>query len=83
MASGVEPPDSINPAIEENPLQRLLAESSAEELARQLKENFRPAKSNPMEMVSRSMIVLSTMAAELGVILRMQVRAEKINAKRG
>ncbi len=80
MASGSAPPDGINPSIEENPLQHLLAESSAEELARQLKENVRPVKSNPVEMVSRSMTVLSNMAAELGVILRVKVRAEKISA---
>ncbi len=70
----------MDPPIDENPLQRLLAESSAEELAGQLKESLRPDKSNPMDLISRSMVVLSTMAAELGVILRVQVRTEKISA---
>jgi signal transduction histidine kinase len=80
LTSGSQSPDSMDPPIDENPLQRLLAESSAEELARQLKESLRPDISNPMDLISRSMVVLSTMAAELGVILRVQVRGEKISA---
>ncbi len=80
LASGSEPPQTANPPLAENPLQRLLAESSAEELARQLTESPRPSESNPMDLVSRSMMVLSTMAAELGVILRVQVRSEKVRA---
>ncbi len=80
LISGPEPPGGKNAPAETNPLQNLLAESSADELALQLKENLRPVKSDPVEMVSRCMAVLSTMAAELGIILRLQVRTEKISA---
>jgi light-regulated signal transduction histidine kinase (bacteriophytochrome) len=80
LVSGSEPPESISPPKEENFLQRLLTESSSDELARQLAESFRPVKSDLVEMVSRSITVLSTMAAELGVVLRVQVRADKISA---
>ena len=80
MVSGSEPIDSFSPPKEENFLQRLLTESSSDELARQLADTFRPVKSDLVEMVSRSVTVLSTMAAELGVVLRVQVRGEKISA---
>jgi signal transduction histidine kinase len=65
-------------AKEGSPLQRLLLESTADELALRLKEPFRPAKVNLVEIVARSVSVLSTMAAELGVVLRIQIRGEKI-----
>ncbi|MBN2085338.1 MAG: hypothetical protein JW748_08925 [Anaerolineales bacterium] len=61
-------------------MQRLLTESSADELIRQLSEPLHPEKSDLAEMVSRSITVLSTMAAELGVILRVQVRTNKTSA---
>jgi light-regulated signal transduction histidine kinase (bacteriophytochrome) len=80
LARGSEPSEGISLPKEENFLQRLLTESSSDELACQLAETFRPVKSDLVEMVSRSVTVLSTMAAELGVVLRVQVRAEKISA---
>jgi hypothetical protein len=80
LVSGSEPPSSISPPREENFLQRLLTESSSDELVRQLSETLRLVRSDLVEIVSRSVTILSTMAAELGVILRVQVRAEKIDA---
>jgi light-regulated signal transduction histidine kinase (bacteriophytochrome) len=80
LVSGSKSPESISPPKEENFLQRLLIESSSDELARQLAETYRPVKTDLVAMVSRSATVLSTMAAELGVVLRVQVRAEKISA---
>jgi hypothetical protein len=72
----VEPDRPV--AKEGSPLQRLLLESTADELALRLKEPLRPAKVNLVEIVARGMSVLSTMAAELGVVLRIQIRGEKI-----
>jgi hypothetical protein len=80
LVSGSEPPNRISPPKEESDLQRLLTESSSDELIRQVSETLRPVRSDLVEMVSRSAAVLSTMAAELGIILRVQVRAEKIGA---
>ncbi|MGB7539561.1 MAG: hypothetical protein WBM17_13560 [Anaerolineales bacterium] len=80
MASGSDPLNSISSPKEENFLQRLLTESSSDELVRQLSETLRPVKSDLVEMVAQSVTVLSTMAAELGVILRVKVRAEKVGA---
>lgn len=80
MVSGAEPSDHENALNARNPLQQLLAESSTDELTRQSTETLRTEKSDLVEMVSRSMAVLSTMAAELGIILRLQVRVEEISA---
>ena len=65
---------------EGSPLQRLLTESAADELTKRLNEPFRPSKTDLVEIVSRGVAVLSTMAAELGIILRIQIRDEKINS---
>jgi hypothetical protein len=80
LVSGAEPSDHESALNTRNPLQRLLAESSADELTRQSMETLRTENSDLAEMVSRSMAVLSTMAAELGIILRLQVRAKEISA---
>jgi light-regulated signal transduction histidine kinase (bacteriophytochrome) len=68
------------PPKKENTLQRLLTESAAEELARQLENPFHPIKTDLAEILSSSAALLSTMAAELGVILRIQIRAERVQA---
>ena len=80
MASGFESSNNIPPTKEANSLQRLLAESAAEELTRQLNETFHPAKTDLVAMISRGVLVVSTMAAELGVVLRVKIRAGQASA---
>jgi hypothetical protein len=80
LASGFESSNGIAPTKEANSLQRLLAESAAEELTRQLNETFHPAKIDPVAMISRGVIAVSTMAAELGVVLRVKIRADQASA---
>jgi light-regulated signal transduction histidine kinase (bacteriophytochrome) len=80
LVSNYEQQESNSLDREESSLQRLLSESAADELAKRLKEPFRLSKTDLVEMVSRGVAILSTMAAELGVILRVQIRGEQINA---
>lgn len=80
MLGSFETENGVPAEKEENPLQRLLMESSADELTLRLQEPFRPSKTNLVEMVSRGVAVLSTMAAELGVVLRVQIRGERISS---
>jgi hypothetical protein len=80
LASGFESSNSILPTKEASSLQRLLAESAAEELTRQLNDSFHPAKIDLVSMISRGITVVSTMAAELGVVLRVKIRAGQASA---
>jgi hypothetical protein len=80
LASGFESSNNILPKTEASSLQRLLAESAAEELTRQLNEPFHPAKTDLVAMISRGVTVVSTMAAELGVVLRVKIRTDRTSA---
>ncbi len=72
--------DESPPSFENNTVQRLLAESAAEELTRQLADPVRASKIDFTELVSIGVASLSGMAAELGIILRLQIRGERIQA---
>jgi signal transduction histidine kinase len=80
LLKNVEPQKDVPRQSSDNPLQRLLAESSAEELNRRLVEPFRPSKTDLVKLVSQNATVLSTMAAELGIVFRVQIRGQKLSA---
>jgi signal transduction histidine kinase len=80
LLTSVDPEKGLSQEKADNPLQRLMLESSAEELGLRLKEPFRPAKTDLVKLVSQGVAVLSTMAAELGVVLRVQVRGQRISS---
>jgi light-regulated signal transduction histidine kinase (bacteriophytochrome) len=80
LLKSVDPEKGVSQEKADNPLQRLMLESSAEELGLRLKEPFRPAKTDLVKLVSQGVAVLSTMAAELGVVLRVQVRGQRISS---
>jgi hypothetical protein len=60
----------------EDPLQRLLTDSSGDELAMQLKKNLHLSSIYLDGIVNNSVMVLSIMSAELGLVLRIQIRGE-------
>jgi hypothetical protein len=62
----------------EDPLQRLLMDSSGDELAMQLKKPLQPSSIYLDGIVNNSVMVLSAMSAELGVVFRIQIRGECI-----
>jgi len=78
LLRSVDPQKRIPEEAPNSPLQRLLLESGAEELGKQLSEPFRLSKADLVDLVSRGVTVLSTMAAELGVVLRVQIRGQRI-----
>ncbi len=78
MVRSYESEDGHSPTRENNPLQVLLTESTADELTQRLNEPLRPSKADLVDMVFRGATILSTMAAELGVILRIQIRGEGV-----
>lgn len=80
LVRSIEPEKGVSEDKSDNPMQRLLLESSADALSQRLEEPFRLAKTDIVEMVSRGVTVLSTMAAELGVVLRVQVRGPRISS---
>jgi signal transduction histidine kinase len=75
-----DPSEQNTPEKGGNALKRILAESAADELTRQLADPFQSEPTDLVEIVSRSVTVLSTMAAELGVILRLQIRTQRVSA---
>ena len=79
MRRSMDPGDSRSPTGDANLLQTVITESAADELTRRLNEPFKPSKTDLINMVFRGASVLSTMAAELGVILRIQIRGEGIS----
>ncbi|MBN1438403.1 MAG: hypothetical protein JW929_03250 [Anaerolineales bacterium] len=79
MGKGFEAVENRPPARGENPLQILISESAADELTRRLCEPVRPSNADLVGMLFRGAAVLSTMAAELGVILRIQIRAAGVS----
>jgi light-regulated signal transduction histidine kinase (bacteriophytochrome) len=77
LASG-QPSDPVPPpAKEDNPLQHLLSESTADALNLRLQEPLRLAKTDLADLVSQGVSALVTMAAELGVVLRIRMKGEK------
>jgi signal transduction histidine kinase len=80
LLKSVEPQRKTPEEKTDNALQRLLLESSAEELSKRLKEPFRLSKTDLVDMISHGVTALSTMAAELGVVLRIQVRGQRISS---
>lgn len=80
LAQGISPENSVSQEKPDSPLQRLMVESSVEELARELKDPPRKTRTDPVDLVSQGVTVLSTMAAELGVVLRVQVRGRRISS---
>jgi light-regulated signal transduction histidine kinase (bacteriophytochrome) len=68
------------PPMESNPLQTLLTESAADELSLRLNEPLRTSKADLVDIIFRGATVLSTMAAELGVVLRIQIRSDVVSA---
>jgi light-regulated signal transduction histidine kinase (bacteriophytochrome) len=80
LSRGIDPEKAASQETSSSPLQRLMVESSVEELRLQLKEPLRSVRTDPVDLVSQGVTVLSGMAAELGVVLRVQVRGRRLSA---
>jgi hypothetical protein len=57
----------------ENPLQQLIMEASGESLSKSLLEPLRLSPVDLRDILSRNVMILSAMAAELGIILRIRM----------
>jgi light-regulated signal transduction histidine kinase (bacteriophytochrome) len=80
LLQGIQPEKGLPQDKTDSPLQRLMLESGAEELDLRLKEPLRPGRTDLVGMVSKGVTVLSNMAAELGVVLRVKVRGQRISS---
>jgi light-regulated signal transduction histidine kinase (bacteriophytochrome) len=77
LESGRSHETDPTPGREENPVQQLLSESTADALNQRLQEPLRLVKTDLADLLSRGANILVTMAAELGVILRLRIKGEK------